>query len=250
MEGRMTTSDAPWFVTAFGRDYLAVYAHRDDASARGEAEFAARALGAAPGARVLDLGCGAGRHSRALSDHGLEVVGVDLSADLLAAAAGRGGGPRYVRGDMRRVPLRGPFDAATLFFTSFGYFAAEEEDRRVLGELRRLLRPGGVLLLDGANRSHVLANLVPESIDEVEGFRIRARRRITPDGTRVEKQVVLERPDGGTREYVESVRLYAPEELAAHLEAEGFRIEARYGDLAGTAWDEGSPRLVLVGRRT
>ena len=151
---------------------------------------------------------------------------------------------------MRRVPLRGPFDAAALFFTSFGYFAAEEEDRRVLGELRRLLRPGGVLLLDGANRSHVLATLVPESIDDVEGFRIRARRNITPDGTRVEKHVVLERPDGGTREYVESVRLYAPEELAAQLEAKGFLVEARYGDLAGAAWDEGSPRLVLVGRRT
>ena len=87
----MTTSEAPWFVTAFGRDYLAVYAHRDDASARGEADFAVRALGAASGARVLDLGCGAGRHSRALSAHGFEVVGVDLSADLLAAAAGRGG---------------------------------------------------------------------------------------------------------------------------------------------------------------
>lgn len=243
-------SREPWFARAFRGAYLDVYAHRDERSARAEAAFAFRALGLRGGDRVLDLACGAGRHARALAALGLDVLGIDLSPDLLRAAAAAGGGVRgYARGDMRRIPARGPFDAVTMFFTSFGYFATDAENAAVLAEVVRVLSPGGGLLLDGMNRAAVIAGLVPAS-EKVGpgGERIVERRRITPDGRRVEKEIAIFRGDRPPEEYTESVRLFSREELAGLFRTAGLSLAACYGDLAGAPFGPESPRLVLVGR--
>lgn len=244
-------SREPWFARAFRGAYLDVYAHRDERSARAEAAFAVRALGLSEGDRVLDLACGAGRHARAMAALGLEVLGIDLSPDLLRAAATAGGGVRgYVRGDMRRVPARGPFHAVTMFFTSFGYFGTDGENAAVLAEVGRVLSPGGRLLLDGMNRDVVIAGLVPESRKAGPGGeRIVERRRITPDGRRVEKEIAIFRGDRPPEEYTESVRLFSRKELAVLFRTAGLSVETCYGDLAGAPSGPESPRLVLVGRR-
>ena len=75
-----------WYETAFRKQYLDLYYHRNQEAAQGEAEFAARALGLPDGSRVLDVACGAGRHARVLKEIGHRVIGVDLSRDLLAEA--------------------------------------------------------------------------------------------------------------------------------------------------------------------
>ncbi len=67
-----------------------------------------RALPWQAGWRVLDVGCGAGRHARALASAGAQPIGLDLSAELLACA--RGVGLPLVRADMRRLPVRSSFD--------------------------------------------------------------------------------------------------------------------------------------------
>jgi SAM-dependent methyltransferase len=237
-------------VRAFRGEYLRVYAHRDEESAAAEAAFALRALRPPPGGRILDLACGAGRHARALATAGLAVVGLDLSPELLRVAASRGGGVRgYVRGDMRALPFPRAFSCVTMFFTSFGYFATDAENDRVLAEVARVLAPGGGFLLDGMNRDAVLAGLVPRSDREGPGdTRIHEARWITPDGRRVEKRVRIFRPDRPVEEYTESVRLYSREELAERLEAAGLAVEGAFGDLAGSPPGPDRPRQVLVGR--
>ena len=107
-----------WYEAAFRKEYLDLYRHRSDEAAESEAAFAIRALGLPAGATVLDVACGSGRHARAFKAAGFEVVGVDLSPDLLDEAEG----VARLRADMRALPFRGGFDAATSFFTSFGYF--------------------------------------------------------------------------------------------------------------------------------
>ena len=112
----MTSADTPWFETAFEAGYLDVYAHRDQASANREiAGLLERGL-APEGARVLDLACGAGRHSLALLSAGCDVVGLDLSRDLLERAAELRSGAsgtakgeltgRLIRGDVRSLPFK------------------------------------------------------------------------------------------------------------------------------------------------
>ena len=129
----------------FGDDYLYFYAestdegHSDDDAA----EILGR-LDLPPGSRVLDAPCGHGRISRRLATAGLCVTGVDLSARFIAmaqaGAAGPAGRQNFVRGDLRHLPVRGPFDAVVCWFTSFGYHD-DDDCRRVLAEFHRVLRP-------------------------------------------------------------------------------------------------------------
>ena len=240
----------PWYEEAFGRHYLSVYAHRDEESAGREAEFARRVMDLRAGDRVLDLACGAGRHSRALAAAGLTVIGLDLSADLLAAAAARGppppAGPAWVRGDMRRLPLSGPFEGILLFFTSFGYFETEAEDAAVLAEVARVLVPGGRVLLDFPNRDRVVEGLVPESVEERGGRTVRSRRRMSADGRRVLKTVRIECDGRLETEYTESVRLYSPREVEVALAGAGLSVAGRFGGLDGAPFGPESDRLVVV----
>ena len=240
----MTVSNVPgWWRRAFGAAYLEVYAHRDAAAAAREAAFAVDTLGAHAGDLVLDAGCGAGRHARALANAGLRVAGLDFSPELLAAAARDGGGPRWVRGDLRALPFRsGVFAHVASFFTSFGYFD-EAGDRSQLREFRRVLRTGGGVLLDFLNAPGVVAGLVPQS-ERRAGGRTILETRCVRDG-RVEKTVEM-REDGRVVDaWRESVRLWPREALEGMVEDVGLRVVRAFGGLDGSAWNSGAPRLVL-----
>jgi SAM-dependent methyltransferase len=121
------------------------------AAAPMEAAAVWRALKLRPGARVLDLACGTGRHSVLLARRGAFVVGVDQTdAYLKEARRAARGLPNclFARGDMRRLPFKGEFDAAMNLWTSFGYFAEASDDLRVLKGVARALKPGGLFLID------------------------------------------------------------------------------------------------------
>jgi len=235
----------PWYERAFRRRYLEVYAHRDAAAAAREARFIAGLLRRPAAARVLDAGCGAGRHARALEREGFDVVGLDLSADLLAAARTEAAGPHYVRADVRALPFgAGVFDGAVSLFTTFGYF----DDAANLGhllEIRRVLRAGAPYVLDFLNAPRVRANLVPASEKTVGDLRITERRRIRAG--RVEKDVEI-RTAGSARvseRWSESVRLYDREELVSLAERAGLRVLTVFGDLSGGSWSRTADRLVV-----
>lgn len=91
--------------------------------------------------RLLDCGCGNGWNLALLRRHG-EVFGFDLTAGALTRA--RASGRPLVRADVRHIPFRDAmFDVAT----SFDVLQSIEDDRRAVGEMARVLRPGGRLVL-------------------------------------------------------------------------------------------------------
>jgi len=110
---------------------------------RQEVGFLVEALGLAPGMRVLDVGCGPGRHAHALAVLGIDVVGLDISARFIEVArADAPPGATFVRGDAREMIYDGEFDAAiSLCQGAFGLVPGE--DGEVLRRLVRALRPGG-----------------------------------------------------------------------------------------------------------
>ena len=228
-----------WWEEAFRADYLRVYPHRDDAEAavdiadltRVTTEWGQKLLGLAEGKRVLDLGCGAGRHLRAMRGRGIRTLGADFSADLLAEARRRESGP-LVRCDMRRLPFRDAvFDAVTMFFNSFGYFDSEAQDRTVLAEAVRVLAPGGGLLVDLMNAAMVRARLVPRSERREGSLNIVEERSLAEDGRRVVKRVTLRERDR-VRTWTESVRLYTRAEFREVAKEAGLRV--RYMEQQGT----------------
>ncbi len=237
----------PWYVRAFGPAYLLVYKRRNLSTARREAAFAVKALGLKPGAPVLDLCCGPGFHLECLREQGIPALGVDLSPQLLARARRRG---PVALGDMRRLPYLGGFQGVVSFFTTFGYFQEDEENRLVLREVSRLLLPGGGFFLDYLNPLHVRASLRPRTEKTVEGVNVVETRWIGGTPPRVFKKVELFPPGSGkARSYTESVRLFSREEMERLLAAEGLVPEKIYGDFQGRPYGAESPRMILVSRK-
>jgi SAM-dependent methyltransferase len=235
-----------WYREWFGQDYLELYAHRDAGEAdRHVAAVCAWLEGTRPRA-VLDLACGAGRHTEALRRRGLRALGVDLSLTLLAL---RPDLPR-VRGDMRCLPFtRDSFDWVLNFFTSFGYFESERENFRVLEEIVRVLAPGGRFLIDFLNRDRVLQELEPFSAIEEEGRRVEIQRWYDPVSCRINKRITVRPAAGPARTYLESVRAYSQEEVVIGLSWAGLELTDLFGNFQGEPFRRDSERLILVGRR-
>lgn len=239
----------PWYERAFSADYLARYKHRSDRLARTEVPFVLAALQLRPGAVVLDLCCGAGRHSRSLASalRRGRVIGLDLSPELLRAAQARNKIRRrlcFVRGDMRCLPLRSrSVDGVINLFTSFGYFETDRENMAVLKEIARVLKPRGRLVFDFFNAARVLATLVPRSEGMRDGHRIVEHRRYDRKSRRIVKTIQC---NSGER-YRESVRAYSAAELKRLLQRSGLKPLKLYGDLNGSKFNaQNSPRCVWV----
>src|SRR5436305_12430325 len=114
----------PWYEDWFGEEYLELYSHRDASEAEEHVDFVERYLTLPRPRAVLDLACGAGRHTAALRRRGFRTLALDLSLTLLARMRARGL-PR-VAGDMRRLPLTAGSSGWVLnFLISFGYFGAD-----------------------------------------------------------------------------------------------------------------------------
>jgi SAM-dependent methyltransferase len=250
--------DAPWYEGAFDRTWLRIYAHRSDEAADREAGAAIALLGLRPGARVLDIACGGGRHARGFASRGMRVTGVDLSADLIEFARERSpylpGKPDYLRWDARRLPFVAQFDAAVSMFTSFGYFDTPDDDVAIFRSAARALVRGGQFLLDFLNEAEVRANLVAEEEKDLGTVRVRLRRRIgeTPYGPAVFKHVEACDRDTGVvqAQFEERVRLYTREELDQMLAAAGLVPTGEpLGDVFGAPFGPDAPRLVRVAVR-
>jgi len=180
-----------WFEESFGEDYLIVYKHRDRHGAYEEVQQMISWLHLPAGSNVLDLCCGMGRHSNVLADCGYRVTGVDLSKVLLREAETQDARQRvrWVRSDMRSLPLDGGYDAVVNLFTSFGYFESDEENVQVLREIKRMLAPGAPFIIDFLNPSFVERNLVPYTEHVEEGLRIDQYRKI--EAGYVKKEIVI-----------------------------------------------------------
>ena len=128
--------------------YDAIYGFKDYAAEA--ARVAAVVRFVHPGARtVLDVACGTGQHARLLSqDHGFEVDGLDLDAELLRIARQKHPSGRFFEADMSDFDLEQRYDAVLCLFSSIGYLVTLERVRRAFVCFRRHLNPRGALLVE------------------------------------------------------------------------------------------------------
>lgn len=241
-------SRIPWFQDWFGREYLALYPHRDRAEAKRAVRLLREATGLGPGTRVLDVGCGPGRHMAEMLRIGYRATGLDLSPSMLEAARTAIPGRRLVRADMRRLPFRAAsFDVVTSYFTSFGYFDNEGDDLRVLSEARRALAAGGWYLLDFLNAAEVVARLKTEDRRTVSGLDVVQERRLADGGRIIEKRIrIRAQGDASAREFVERVRLYRSEDLESMLGRAGLTPGPTFGGYDLSPFSSESPRYIVL----
>jgi SAM-dependent methyltransferase len=202
-----------------------------------EVAFLWEVLALAPGMRVVDAGCGPGRHVEALGRRGVEVVGVDISASFLCLV--RGGHP--VRGDVRCLPVRsGSFDAAIcLCQGGFGLLGGDG-DEHVLGELARVVRPGGRVAVSAFSAYFAVRHLEP-------GDRFDAATGVNHERAEVRGE------DGTVRDFDLWTTCFTPRELRLLAEVAGLAAVELWavgpGDYARRPPDLDHPEHLLVATR-
>jgi SAM-dependent methyltransferase len=269
-DGRTGVGQPRWYERAFGAHYRLLYQHRDEAEARRCLAALEQLVPDYPGP-VLDLGCGDGRHLALVARTGRIVYGLDLSPALLAEARGRmrdAGLPgRLVRANMESLPWsQAAFGSVLSLFTAFGYFGPLAAHATLLGEIARVLRPGGFWILDYLNcravRRELAAGPEPARHRSVGPLDVRERRRLAGDPPRVVKEVeVRPLPGQGMAAamwgipasgicYAEEVALFSLPEVDDLAADHRLRRVAAAGDYdGGPLAVDSSPRWLLVFRK-
>lgn len=224
----------PWWSVRFealaARD--PAFANSVDAYAERQVSLIERLVDDAHGAHFLDMGCGAGRHCILLQERGHRATGVELSPKLIELAqatwASRNPGapgPRFVVGDMRAPPVKGPFDHALMMDEALGMFDDEADHLRTLTAIADRLREGGRLILELFNpyawshrnvTQHFPAGALLPDADVVRSY------RFDPLRGRVEDRVTLFDAEGKHEMPVQRLRCWTPPEIYTLATAAGF----------------------------
>jgi SAM-dependent methyltransferase len=249
--------ERPWYRGFFDDDYLRIFDQvLPDERTAAEVNAVVERLGLAPGARLLDLCCGQGRHAVPLARLGFRVAGLDLSRPLRARAAaatgrGRPGQLELVEADMRRLPFAdASFDAVLNLFNAFGYLEDDAQDELVLAEVARVLAPGGRFLQELANREALVRGWHDSDVQRTaQGLVVLQERSLDLRTGRERVRYTLLHPDGRQTTRQHAMRLYALTELAAMLERAGLALLEVHGDLDGGPLELDSSFLVTLSGR-
>ena len=238
-----------WFLDA---NYRVVYEHRDEGEAAQMLDLIEQTIGRDTDRRVLDLGCGSGRHAISFARRGYkDVTGVDLSSTLLneakVSADALGLDVRFIERDMRELPSE-TFDLVVNLFTSFGYFDKDEENALVIANVASHLNPGGYFVIDFLNSQFVREHLVAHDERVLPGGARLEQSRWIENG-RIEKRLLI-RNGLEAQEYIESVRLFDASDFIQMFGMCGLRVEHTFGSYFGEPFDSRrSSRLILFARK-
>lgn len=232
-----------------------------------------RRVASAAGGPVLELGCGTGRVSRPLARAGVELVGIDRSAQMLGrtrrsvARASRGAPssrsaqasryPQWIRGDIRQLPFGNETFPTVL--APYGILQSLIRPRDLaatLASVARVVAPGGTFGID-------LVPNVPtwreyENRVQLRGRAGRAQRTliesVRQDPTRhltTFEQTYVERRGNRTREHRFDLtfRTLSVRQMTRQLERAGFRVDTVLGDYQGRPWDERADVWIMMAKK-
>ncbi|MDP3722070.1 MAG: class I SAM-dependent methyltransferase [Candidatus Omnitrophota bacterium] len=209
-------------------------------------EACLKAYGPSPATRLLDLGCGSGRHMTRLAKQGYHVTGVDLSPEMVAYALEEARkAPLDVSvsvDDIRHLKVQGSYDAAFCFMDTFRFLLTNEEIIAHLRTVAHLLAPGGLYLIDFwvpnqwekiGNEVHQWEQAEGETIVRV--FYLQHPNTIDPITQTFEDELVFQVVEGDQTQEIRGgptpTRLIMPQEFRALVDAAGvFELLATHGD--------------------
>ncbi len=222
-------------------------------SAESDTEGIIRLTGASPLDRVLDMGCGPGRHSKELARRGLEVTGVDINPAYLEQAEQEcrrlSRPPEFINCDMREFLASRPFDGALSLFQSLGYFDNPEDDMRTCRNICRGLKPGGWFLVEMDGKEALAASFEERTWLERDGRLILLEYAVEGAWDRLWNHWQFRDRNGRWHEFDFSYRLYSAVELGMMLEKAGFSSIEFFGDFNGSPYNHCAKRLIALARK-
>lgn len=219
---------------------------------RKEVNFIEEILNLKPGAKILDLGCGVGRHSLEFAKRGFKVTGLDVNPVLLKEAKKREKKQgvrtkiRWVCKDMRKIAFKEKFDVVLNLFTTFGYFT-ERENQNLIFKVSRALKEGGYFVLEVNHREYLLSHFQHKNFIEISKSRfILYERNFDFVNSRLEEDRIFISKGKKTKEVHLSIRLYTLNELIQMCEKANLFSKGCYGDYERKPVDFNTERCVLI----
>ena len=218
-----------------------------------EVDFLEKALAPPPGASLLDIPCGSGRHSVELARRGYRMTAIDLSDEFLSLAR-TSAAEAQVELDLRHADMRRPglapnaFDGAYCLGNSFPYLDRSGVTA-FLAALGLAIRPGGKLMIDtGCAAESILPNLLPQRWHRFDDIIVMSKASYIPSTSRLDIDYTFIQGDKiETRP--SSSYVFTVAELTRMLADAGFEVVSLAGGFAGERYELGSPRLVLMAQR-
>jgi SAM-dependent methyltransferase len=230
--------------------YFELYESQDTELASRQVPQVLALLGMTPPARILDVGCGYGRHSIELARLDFDVTGIDISEVQLERAREkvRQGEVTvdFRPGDARALDFEAEFDAAISMFLSFGFFETDAEHLAMLRGIARALKPGGRFLMDFWNREYEIQRFDRWQVERTgDVFELEEWDFDYLKG-RLNWTNTAFFPDGRRESWYHSIRAYTVVEMKALFEDAGLRLDAVYGSLAGTPYSIESQAAIFL----
>ena len=141
--------------------------------------------------RLLDVGCGPGRHSHLFAERGIDVVGIDISDEFIELANAEKSGAKFIRQDVRKMDFEGEFDAViSMCQGGFGLLCDPDSslenpdiDLKALENMVRALKPGGKLALSAFSSYFQVQYLSDnDHFDAFTGVNMEEIEIINPEG--------------------------------------------------------------------
>jgi len=244
-----------WYKIWFSNKlYLELYKHRDNEDARNLINLIQRNVDFHSGSKVLDICCGAGRHSIELAKRGLVVTGFDLSEFLISEAKNQVKSikeknlkVKFLIKDMRNFNFGSSFDLAVNLFTSFGYFDNDEENFLIFKNASSSIRKKGWFVFDFLNGEYLRMNIKKLSKASLAGKLVIQKRRLENDF--VIKDIIIR---AGNKEHIftERLKLYDLKTLIDVLLKNKLNTKNVFGDYFGNKYDlHNSSRLIIFARK-
>lgn len=249
--GSADVSHKEWWRRLFDTTlYFELYEAQDTELALTQVSQLVTLLALRPHTRILDVGCGYGRHSVELARRGFDVTGVDISDVQLTRAreraAATGVAVDFHRLDGRALEFEAEFDAAVSMFLSFGFFETDAEHLAMLQGVSRSLKPGGRFLMDFWNREYEIQRFDRWQVDRTgEIFELEEWDFDYLQG-RLNWTNHAFFPDGRHESWYHSIRAYTVVEMKTLFEQAGLHLDAVYGSLAGTPYSIESQASIFV----
>jgi len=240
------SKNSEWFKTWFDSPYYhKLYKDRNDVEAQAFLRNLLNKIKAPEKAKILDLACGRGRHSRFLSSLGFNVTGSDLSPSSIEwAKKYESDHLHFLVQDMREPIEGGHFNCIFNLFTSFGYFTNRNDNIKVLSSVHKMLNKEGCFVIDFLNVAKIIDSLIEKECKRVEGLDFSIERRV--ENGMIIKEIRFE--DAGVQfQFTEKVQAFCLNDFKSMLSESGFIIKGIFGDYNMNVFDEElSDRLILI----